>query len=267
MRDPKKEKVMIEESVLLQGKAGLATGAGSGIGRASALALAKNGASVMVSDIDEASGRETVGLITEAGGKADFFQCDVSDEEQVEALVDATVSGFGKLDFAFNNAGMNGVFAPLAEIKSETWDQVMKVNLYSTFYCLKHEINAMLKTGGGAIVNTASGAGLTGIGLNAPYNASKFGVIGLTRNAAIDYGQHGIRVNALAPGSTATPMMMNAFEQNTEEFKQSLLQSVPMRALVAPEDQADALVWLVSDHAKMVSGIALPVDGGWLAGR
>jgi NAD(P)-dependent dehydrogenase (short-subunit alcohol dehydrogenase family) len=258
---------MMEEKKMMEEKAGLVTGAGSGIGRASALALAQNGARVMVSDIDKSAGHETVQMIVEAGGEAEFFSCDVSDELQVEALVDATVSAFGKLDFAFNNAGMNGVFAPLAEIESSTWDRVMKVNLYSAFYCMKYELAAMVQTGGGSIVNTSSGAGLVGIYNNAPYNASKFGVIGLTRNAAMDYGPHGIRVNALAPGSTATPMMMNAFEQNTPEFRESILQSIPMRALVEPQDQADAVVWLCSDHSKMVSGIALPVDGGWLAGK
>lgn len=251
----------------VEGKGGLVTGAGSGIGRASALALARNGARVMVSDIDKSAGRETVQLIVEAGGEAEFFTCDVSDEWQVESLVDATVSTFGKLDFAFNNAGMNGVFAPLAEIESSTWDRVMKVNLYSAFYCMKYELAAMVQTGGGSIVNTSSGAGLVGVYNNAPYNASKFGVIGLTRNAAMDYGRHGIRINALAPGSTATPMMMNAFDQNTSEFRESFLQSVPMGALAEPADQADAVVWLCSDHSKMVSGIALPVDGGWLAGK
>jgi NAD(P)-dependent dehydrogenase (short-subunit alcohol dehydrogenase family) len=252
---------------MMDEKAGLVTGAGSGIGRATALAFAKNGARVMVSDIDAASGRQTVEMIRDAGGQAEFFQCDVSNEEQVQALVDATVSSFGKLDYAFNNAGMNGVFAPLGQTESETWDRVMKVNLYSTFYCLKHEVNAMLKTGGGAIVNTASGAGLIGIANNAPYTASKFGIVGMTRSAAMDYGRQGIRINALAPGSTTSPMMKNAFEQNSPEFQESILSAIPMRVLADPKDQADAVVWLCSDQARMVTGISLPVDGGWLAGK
>jgi NAD(P)-dependent dehydrogenase (short-subunit alcohol dehydrogenase family) len=252
---------------MMEQKAGLVTGAGSGIGRATALAFAKNGARVMVSDIDVASGHQTVEMIKDAGGQAEFFQCDVSNEEQVRALVDATVSSFGTLDYAFNNAGMNGVFAPLGQTDSETWDRVMKVNLYSTFYCLKHEVNAMLKTGGGAIVNTASGAGLIGIANNTPYTASKFGVVGMTRSAAMDYGSQGIRINALAPGSTTSPMMKNAFEQNSPEFQESILSAIPMRVLADPEDQADAVVWLCSDHARMVTGISLPVDGGWLAGK
>lgn len=252
---------------MVEGKSGLVTGAGSGIGRASALGLARHGAQVIVSDIDEASGNETVAMITEAGGQAEFVKCDVSDEADVKALVDATVSTFGKLDFAFNNAGMNGVFTPLGDMDSEVWDRVMKVNLYSTFYCLKHEINAMLKTGGGAIVSTASGAGLIGVANNAPYTASKFGVLGMTRSAAMDYGRQGIRINALAPGSTTSPMMENAFEQNGPEFRESVLSAIPMHVLAEPEDQADAVVWLCSDQSRMVTGIALPVDGGWLAGK
>jgi NAD(P)-dependent dehydrogenase (short-subunit alcohol dehydrogenase family) len=253
---------------LMEGKAGLVTGAGSGIGRATAIAFAREGAKVIVSDINEEFGNETVRLISEAGGESTFFNCDVSDEEQVKALVETTVSIYGKLDFAFNNAGYNGEFAPLGEIETSTWDRVIKINLYSTFYSMKHEINAMLKTGGGAIVNTASGAGLIGINNNAPYNAAKFGVVGITRNAAMDYGTKGIRVNALAPGSTMTPMMANAFKQNPgPEFEESILGGIPMRKLAEPEDQANAVVWLCSDQAKMITGVSLPVDGGYLAGK
>jgi NAD(P)-dependent dehydrogenase (short-subunit alcohol dehydrogenase family) len=253
---------------LMEGKAGLVTGAGSGIGQATAIAFAREGAKVIVSDINEENGNETVKLIKEAGGEAEFFKCDVSDEEQVKELVEATVSTFGKLDFAHNNAGYNGKFVPLGELESSTWDQVMQINLYGTFYCMKHEINAMLKTGGGTIVNTASGAGVIGIAYNGPYNAVKFGIVGLTRNAAMDYGTKGIRVNALAPGSTMTPMMMNAFEQNPgPEFEESVLSGIPMRKLAEPEDQANAVVWLCSEQARMITGVTLPVDGGYLAGK
>ncbi|MFD5140834.1 SDR family NAD(P)-dependent oxidoreductase [Streptomyces sp. NPDC058378] len=252
----------------MKGKAGLVTAAGSGIGQAAAVALAQAGARVMVSDIDETAGAETVAKIEKEGGTAAFLRCDVSDEAQVEALVGATVSAFGKLDFAFNNAGTNGVFAPIGDMDSAVWDRVMKVNLYSLFYCLKHEVRAMEKSGGGAIVNTASGAGLIGIAHNAPYTAAKFGVVGMTRNVAMDYAPKGIRVNALAPGSTATPMMMNAFEQNPgEEFRNSILAGIPMGVLAEPEDQANAVVWLCSDQARRVTGVSLPVDGGYLAGK
>ncbi|WP_328349317.1 SDR family oxidoreductase [Streptomyces sp. NBC_00445] len=252
----------------MKGKAGLVTAAGSGIGQAAAVALAQAGACVMVSDIDETAGAETVAKIEKEGGTAAFLRCDVSDEAQVEALVGATVSAFGNLDFAFNNAGTNGVFAPIGDMDSAVWDRVMKVSLYSLFYCLKHEVRAMEKSRGGAIVNTASGAGLIGIAHNAPYTAAKFGVVGMTRNVAMDYAPKGIRVNALAPGSTATPMMMNAFEQNPgEEFRNSILAGIPMGVLAEPEDQADAVVWLCSDQARMVTGVTLPVDGGYLAGK
>ncbi|MET3941917.1 NAD(P)-dependent dehydrogenase (short-subunit alcohol dehydrogenase family) [Paenibacillus sp. PvP094] len=254
---------------LMEGKAGLVTGAGSGIGQATAIAFAREGAKVIVSDINEENGNETVKLIKEAGGKAEFFKCDISDEEQVKTLVYTTVSTYGKLDFAHNNAGYNGKFVPLGEIESSTWDQVMKINLYGTFYCMKHEINAMLQTGGGAIVNTASGAGVIGVANNGPYNAVKFGIVGLTRNAAMDYGTKGIRVNALAPGATMSPMMKNAFEQNsgTTEFEENVLAGIPMGKLAEPEDQGNAVVWLCSEQARMITGITLPVDGGYLAGK
>lgn len=253
---------------LMDGKAGLVTGAGSGIGQATAVAFAKEGAKVVVSDINEEAGSETIRLIEEAGGEAIFFNCDVSDEEQVKALVDKTVSTYGQLDFAHNNAGYNGKFAPLGEIESDIWDWMMKINLYGTFYCMKHEINAMLETGGGSIVNTSSGAGLIGIPNNAPYNAVKFGIVGMTRNTAMDYGSKGIRVNALAPGSTMTPMMKNAFEQNPgPEFVESVTGNIPMGKLAEPEDQANAVVWLCSEQARMITGVTLPVDGGFVAGK
>lgn len=253
---------------LMEGKAGLVTGAGSGIGRASALAFAKQGAKVIVSDISEEAGLETVNLIREAGGEAEFFKCDVTDEAQVKAMVDQTVSTYGKLDFAHNNAGFNGQFVPIGEMETSTWDRVIQINLYSTFYCIKHQVNAMLETGGGAIVNTASGAGLIGIANNTPYVAAKFGVVGMTRSAAMDYAKKGIRVNAIAPGSTMTPMMANAFEQNPgSDFEMSIKAGIPMGVLAEPEDQANAVVWLCSDQARMVTGITMPVDGGYLAGK
>lgn len=253
----------------MEGKAGLVTGAGSGIGQASAVAFAREGAKVIVSDISEEAGNETVKLIRDMGGEAEFFKCDVSNEEQVKELVETVVSTYGKLDFAHNNAGANGSFAPLGEMDSSTFDKVIKINLYGTFYSMKHQINAMLKSGGGSIVNTASGAGVIGIANNGPYNAAKFGVVGLTRNTAMDYGKEGIRVNALAPGSTMTPMMQNAFDQNAgnPEFADSILGDIPMGKLAEPEDQGNAVVWLCSEQARMITGVTLPVDGGYLAGK
>ncbi|NGP06738.1 glucose 1-dehydrogenase [Rhodococcus sp. 14C212] len=250
---------------LMDGKAGLVTGAGSGIGRAGAIAFANHGGKVVVSDYNEESGQETVALINEAGGRADFFRCDVSEEDQVKALVDFTVSTYGALDFAFNNAGTDGEFAPIGEMDSAVFDRVMKINLYGVFYCMKHEVLAMEAGVGGAIVNTSSSNGLIGIPRNASYNASKFAVIGITKNVAIDYGFRGIRVNALAPGPTTTPMLTEALERHTPEFKNAMYASLPMRDLLRPEDQANAAVWLCSDQARMITGTTLAVDGGYLA--
>ncbi|NGP06736.1 glucose 1-dehydrogenase [Rhodococcus sp. 14C212] len=248
--------------LLMEGKAGLVTGAGSGIGRATAIAVANHGATVGVSDYNEESGKETVALINEAGGKAEFFRCDVSEEEQVKALVDLTANTYGTLDFAFNNAGTAGEFAPIGEMDSAVFDRVMKINLYGVFYCMKYEVLAMEASGGGAIVNTSSINGLIGIPRNASYNASKFAVIGITKNVAIDYGAKGIRVNALAPGPTTTPMLTDALERHTPEFRESMYASLPMRDLLKPEDQANAAVWLCSDQARMITGTTLVVDGG-----
>jgi len=250
----------------MEGKAGLVTGAGSGIGRASALAFAREGAKVMVSDVNEETGKETVKLIEEAGGIASFLKCDVSNEEEVAALVNATVSMFGKLDFAHNNSGINNKLAPIGEMESSEWDKVIQVNLYGTFYALKHEVTAMSKTGGGAIVNTSSGAGIMGNQDLAPYVASKFGVNGLTKTAALEYGSKGIRVNAICPGMTLTPVL-EAYFSAAPEQEQAMSASIPLGRLAKPEDQANAAVFLCSDLAAFISGEVLSIDGGFLSGR
>lgn len=251
---------------LMEGKAGLVTGAGSGIGRASALAFAREGAKVIVSDFNEESGSETVKLIKDAGGEAEFFKCDVGDEEQVKALVEATVSTFGKLDFAHNNAGITSPNAPLGEMESSAWDRVIQINLNGVFYSMKHEINAMLKTGGGAIVNTSSGAGLQGNYNMSPYNASKFAVSGITRSTALEYGRKGIRVNSINPGMTMTPLIEKFIKEDPEYGKQ-LEDTIPMGIMARPEDQGNAAVWLCSEQARMITGVNLPVDGGYMAGK
>jgi len=251
---------------LMQNKAGLVTGAGSGIGRASALAFAREGARVMVSDFNEESGQETVRLITERGGEASFFPCNVSDEEQVKALVAATVQTFGQLDFAHNNAGISSPAVPLAEMATADWDRTIQINLYGAFYCMKHEIKAMIANSGGAIVNTSSGSGLEGNPNMAPYTASKFAVNGITRSAAIEYGKHGIRINAICPGMTMTPLVQLFFEQAPEQAA-ALQARIPLGRISEPEDQGNAAVWLCSDMAKYVTGVALPVDGGFVAGK
>ncbi len=251
---------------MMEGKAGLVTGSGSGIGRATALALAKAGAKVMVSDVSEAAGLETVKMIEDLGGEAAFLACDVSKEDQVIALVDKTVETFGKLDFAHNNAGINKGLVPIGEMSSKDWDITMQVNLYGTFYCIKHEVNAMVKNGGGAIVNTASGAGLEGSPNMAPYIASKHAINGLTKAVALEYGQQGITINSIAPGATITPAIESWSKSNPEQFA-GVLKSMPAGKMSTAEDQANAVVFLCSDLASSISGVTLAVDGGFTAGK
>ncbi|WKA58275.1 glucose 1-dehydrogenase [Planococcus shenhongbingii] len=251
---------------LMEGKAGLVTGAGLGIGRASALAFAREGAKVMVSDVNEESGKETVRMIEKAGGAAAFFPCDVSNEDDVEALVDATVAEFGKLDFAHNNAGITASIAPIAESDSADFDRVMKTNLYGTYYSMKHEVRAMLKTGGGAIVNTSSGAGLEGVQNIVDYVASKFGINGMTKTVALEYGRKGIRVNALCPGITSTPAVEGWFAAAPEQAE-TVKATLPSGNLATPEDVGNAAVFLCSDLAGQISGVMLPIDGGFTAGK
>lgn len=251
---------------LVKGKAGLVTAAGSGIGRASALSLAKAGAKVMVSDINVDSGKETVEMIKKDGGEAQFFKCDVSDEEQVKALVDYTVSVFGKLDFAHNNAGINAGQVKIGELDSADWDKTIKVNLYGTFYSIKHEVNAMVKTGGGSIVNSVSAAGVEGSPNMAPYTASKHGVVGLTKSVALEYGKQNIRINSIAPGATITPAIEGWSEDHPEQYD-SVLESLPSGEMSTATDQGNVVMFLCSDLANQISGVTIPVDGGYTAGK
>ena len=251
---------------MMEGKAGLVTGSGSGIGRASALALAKAGAKVMISDVSEEAGQETVQMIKDLGGEAAFLKCDVSKEDQVIALVDTTVETFGQLDFALNNAGINKGLKPIGEMESKDWDITLQVNLYGTFYCMKHEVNAMLKSGGGAIVNTASGAGIEGSPNMAPYTASKHAIAGLTKSVALEYGQQGITVNSNAPGATITPAIASWSKTLPEQYE-AVLASLPAGRMSTAEDQANAVVFLCSDLARSISGVTLAVDGGYTAGK
>lgn len=251
---------------LVKGKAGLVTAAGSGIGRASALSLAKAGAKVMVSDINVDSGKETVEMIKKDGGEAQFFKCDVSDEKQVKALVDHTVSVFGKLDFAHNNAGINAGQVKIGELDSADWDKTIKVNLYGTFYSIKHEVNAMVKTGGGSIVNSVSAAGVEGSPNMAPYTASKHGVVGLTKSVALEYGKQNIRINSIAPGATITPAIEGWSEDHPEQYD-SVLESLPSGEMSTATDQGNVVMFLCSDLANQISGVTIPVDGGYTAGK
>lgn len=259
-------KGMLMMTQLLKDKAGLVTAAGSGIGRASAIALANAGGKVMVSDINEEAGEETVKMIRENGGDAQFFKCDVSDEEQVIALVNQTVNAFGKLDFAHNNAGINAGQVKIGEMETSDWDKTIQINLYGVFYCIKHQVNAMLKTGGGSIVNSASGAGLEGSPNMAAYIASKHGVVGLTKSVALEYGKQNIRINSIAPGATITPAIEGWAESQPEQYK-GVLKSIPSGEMATPEDQGNAVMFLCSDLARQISGVTLPVDGGYTAGK
>jgi NAD(P)-dependent dehydrogenase (short-subunit alcohol dehydrogenase family) len=249
------------ESGFYKGKVAFVTGAGSGIGRAAALAFAREGASVTVADISEQGSRETARLIEEQGGRALAVKCDVTRTEDVKAALDKTIEAFGRLDFAFNNAGVEQKKAATAEIEEEEWDRIVDTNLLGVFLCMKYEIPLMLKQGGGAIVNTSSGAGVIGIKGGAAYTAAKHGVIGLTRSAALDYAAQNIRVNAVAPGYIATPMM-DRFTGGAAEGRARVTSEEPIGRMGQPEEIADAVIWLCSDAASFVVGHAMVVDGG-----
>jgi NAD(P)-dependent dehydrogenase (short-subunit alcohol dehydrogenase family) len=250
---------------LMEGRAGLVTGAASGIGRACAVRFGQEGAAVIVSDLEgsRAGGEETVGAIEAAGGRAEFFACDVASAADNEALVARVVERYGKLDFAHNNAGI-GVHRLLHETTDEDFDRVIAVNLRGTFLGMKHQIRAMLDGGGGAIVNTSSNAGLMAVMLLSAYTASKHGILGLTKNAATEYANDGIRVNAVCPAAIMTPLLTN----ETPERQREIVAPQAMRRFGEPEEVAAAVVWLCSDEASFVTGVSLPVDAGstaWLS--
>ncbi len=243
------------------GKVAFVTGAANGIGRATALAFAREGAHVVVADISEQGNQETVRMIEELGGQAIAVKCDVTRTEDVKAALDKTFETFGRLDFAFNNAGVEQKKAATAEIEEEEWDRIVDINLRGVFLCMKYEIPLLLKQGGGAIVNTSSGAGVIGIKGGAAYTAAKHGVIGLTKAAALDYASQNIRVNAVAPGYIGTPMM-DRFTGGTAEGREQVIAEEPVGRMGQPEEIANAVVWLCSDAAAFVVGHALVVDGG-----
>ena len=246
---------------LMEGKVGIVTGAGSGIGRASAIAFACEGACVVAADFSPKAGTETVNLIKDTGGEAIFVQCDISNEESVRELVEQTVQKYGRLDWAHNNAGISNRPAYIAESETNDWERVLKVNLDGMFYSLKYEIEAMLKTGGGAIVNTSSQSGLTGVRGKSPYVATKWGVNGMTKTAALEYGKYGIRVNSICPGMTVTPLVERFITQDPEQ-SDSVKNAIPLGRLSTSEEQANAAVWLCSDKASFITGVNLAVDGG-----
>lgn len=249
---------------LLTDKVALITGGGSGIGRATALIFAREGAKLVIADLNRKGAEETVAMVEKAGAPAISIQCDVLKAGAAEDLVQQTVKKFGRLDCAFNNAGVAGDLARTAESTEECWDFVVGIDLKSVWLCMKYEIAQMLKQKSGAIVNTASIAGLGANPLGIAYCASKHGVLGLTRTAAIEYARIPIRVNAVCPGVTQTPMVEQGISKRPK-MRQTFEKLHPMGRLGRAEEIGEAVAWLSSDAASFVTGIPLPVDGGFTA--
>lgn len=270
------------------GKTALVTGAGSGIGRASARRFADEGADVVVADIVEETGRETVELIEDEGGEATFVNVDVSDPSSVERMVDLAVETYGSLDFAHNNAGILTDFVEVTGIEETQWDKLLDINLKGIWACMKAELPVMEAQGSGAIVNTASEAGLVGMGGLSSYSASKHGVVGLTKSVALEYAERGIRVNAIAPGPTKTniqsgllggvdgssildrvkmavKLIRTAIRTIRADFDTSAMRDVPMDRIAEPEEMAGVVAFLCSSDASYITGHTIPVDGGQAA--
>jgi NAD(P)-dependent dehydrogenase (short-subunit alcohol dehydrogenase family) len=245
---------------LFAGKVVLVTGGNAGIGRATAVAFARHGAHVVVSGRRKAEGEESVAIIKKVGGKGLFVQADVSREEDIAALVDRTVDHFGRLDIAFNNAGVLAR-GPITEITAENYEYIFGINVRGVAFSMKHQIAAMLKTGGGSIVNNASVLGMRPYPDLSLYNASKFAVIGLTKTAALEYATRGIRVNAVCPAIIETDMTATA--RGDEQTRNGLLLLHPLGRFGSPEEVGDAVLWLCSPGASFITGVALPVDGGF----
>jgi NAD(P)-dependent dehydrogenase (short-subunit alcohol dehydrogenase family) len=243
-----------------KGKCAVVTGAAGGIGRGAALAFAARGAGVVVADIAVDAGRAVVAEIEAAGGEALFVRCDVARNDDVEAMVAAAVARFGGVHCAFNNAGIEEEHHRLAESDEAVYDRMMAINVKGVWLCLKHEIAQMLKQGGGAIVNTASVAGLVGAPKHAIYAASKHAVVGLTKSAAIEYGKKGIRVNSVCPGVIRTAMLERALEREAA-WEETLVRMHPIGRLGEVDDVVNAVLWLCSDAASFVTGHQLAVDG------
>lgn len=248
----------------MQGSVAVVTGAGAGIGRATALAFGREGANVVAADVDVERGQQTAKEIEGLGVDALFVDTDVSDAGSVANLGRAVVERFGRLDYAFNNAGIEGAQAPTADCTIENWSRTIAVNLTGVFLCMREEIPRMLKTGGGAIVNNSSVAGLVGFQGIPAYAASKHGILGLTKTAALEYATQGIRVNAVCPGVIDTEMIAR-FTHGDAVAAEQLVQTEPAGRLGGPAEIAEAVVWLCSDRASFVTGHALAVDGGFVA--
>ena len=235
------------------------TGAASGIGRAAAIAFAAEGARLAILDRSADALRTVEASVKEAGGEVLAIACDVSSPDQVEGAINQIVDRFGRLDIAFNNAGVENKAAPVHEIDLAEWDRIIGINLRGTFLCMKHELAQMVKQGGGVVVNTSSGAGIRGVAGGAAYAASKHAIIGLTRSAALDYAKQNIRVNAVLPGNIETPMM----DRFTGGDMQKAIDLEPVGRLGKPEEIAEAVLWMASDLGGFVTGAATVIDGGW----
>jgi NAD(P)-dependent dehydrogenase (short-subunit alcohol dehydrogenase family) len=247
---------------IFKDKVALITGGSFGIGRATAIAFAARGAKVVIADIAE--NNDTLSQIKNTGGDVTFISCDVSDEASIRMLIENTVATYGRLDYAFNNAGIEGHSAPTHECSNENWDKTINVNLKGVWLCMKYEIPHMLKLGKGVIVNNASIAGLVGFPNIPAYVASKHGVIGLTKNTALEYAKSGIRVNVVCPGVIKTPMI-DRFTGKNKEVEKQFESMEPVGRMGEPEEVAEAVAWLCSDASSFVTGHSLVVDGGWIA--
>jgi NAD(P)-dependent dehydrogenase (short-subunit alcohol dehydrogenase family) len=243
------------------GKVAFVTGAGTGIGRSTALAFAREGARVTVAGIPDTDVRETARLIEESGGRALAVSCDVTRDSEVKDALDQTVEAFGRLDLAFNNAGVEQSQTPTADLSFEDWNRIIDTDLTGVFLCMKHEIPLMLEHAGGAIVNNSSGAGVKAFGRGAAYAAAKHGVVGLTKDAALDYASSNIRINAVCPGIVDTEMMQR-FTGDTTEGRDRVIAQEPIGRMGTPDEIAAAVLWLCSNAASFVIGHAMVVDGG-----
>jgi len=249
-------------NISFTGKAALVTGAGKGMGLATAKAFAKAGAAVMLADINEDSAFKAADELSKAGHKAIGMRCDVADEAQVKAVVEKTVASFGRLDAAYNNAGIQSLVTDTADLTSEEWDRVFSVNLRGVFLCMKYELTQMREQGSGAIVNCSSIGGLIGLPGRAAYHAAKHGVLGLTKSAALEYAPRGIRINAVCPGTIRTPMVEDMFASG-DLSEEDVVKLAPINRLGEAPEIADAVLWLCSPMSTYVIGQSVAVDGGY----